>query len=63
MDGINPLETMQQLALRMNQLTDRREIETALDEVEYLFEILDPELQDAAIQLIEQLRARLERAT
>ena len=60
MDGINPLAYMQQVAARMNQLADRREIETVLDEVEYLFDALDPELQDPAAQLIEQLRAKLE---
>ncbi|MBS1171545.1 MAG: hypothetical protein H6R12_375 [Proteobacteria bacterium] len=62
MDGINPLAYMQQVAARMNQLADRREIETVLDEVEYLFDALDPELQDPAAQLIEQLRAKLERS-
>jgi hypothetical protein len=62
MDGINPMEYMQQVAAQMNQLTSRREIETVLDEVEYLFDALEPELQDAACQLIEQLRAKLERA-
>ena len=62
MDGINPMEYMQQVAAQMNQLSGRREIETVLDEVEYLFDALDPELQDSAYQLIEQLRAKLERA-
>jgi hypothetical protein len=62
MDGINPFEYMQQVARRMNSLTDRREIETVLDEVEYLFEVLDPEFQDPALQLIGQLRAKLEAA-
>jgi hypothetical protein len=50
---------MQQVAGRLPQLTDRREIETLLDEVEYLYEALDPEFQEAATQLIEQLRHRL----
>jgi hypothetical protein len=53
---------MQQVAMRMHDLTERKEIETVLDEVEYLFEVLDPEMQDAAYQLIEQLRAKLARA-
>jgi hypothetical protein len=60
MDGINPLAYMQQVAARMNHLTDRREIETVLDEMEFLFDALDPEFQDPAAQLIEQLRAKLE---
>lgn len=62
MDGVNPMEYMQQVAGRMNRITDRREIETVLDEVEYLFDALEPEMQDTAYQLIEQLRAKLERA-
>jgi hypothetical protein len=62
MDGIDPMAYMQQVAARMNEITDRREIETVLDEVEYLFDALEPELQDPAYQLIEQLRAKLERA-
>jgi hypothetical protein len=62
MDGIDPFAYLQQVARRMGQLTDRREIEIVLDEVEYLFDALDPEFQDPASQLIEQLRAKLERA-
>jgi len=54
------LAYMQQVAARMNHLTDRREIETVLDEMEFLFDALDPEFQDPAAQLIEQLRAKLE---
>jgi hypothetical protein len=60
MPGVNPFMYMQQVAGRLPQLTDRREIETLLDEVEYLYEALDPELQEAAMQLIEQLRQRRE---
>jgi hypothetical protein len=59
MEGISPYAYMQQVAMRMHDLTERAEIETVLDEVEYLFEVLDPEMQDAAYQLIEQLRAKL----
>lgn len=59
MEGISPYAYMQQVAMRMHDLTERKEIETVLDEVEYLFEVLDPEMQDAAYQLIEQLRAKL----
>jgi hypothetical protein len=62
MEGISPYAYMQQVAMRMHDLTERKEIETVLDEVEYLFEVLDPEMQDAAYQLIEQLRAKLARA-
>jgi hypothetical protein len=63
MPGVNPYVYMQQVAERLTQLTDRGEIETLLDEVEYLYEVLDPELQEPAEQLIAQLRTRLEVAS
>lgn len=63
MPGINPYAYMQQVAGRLTQLTDRNEIETLLDEVEYLYEVIDPELQESADQLIAQLRSRLEAAS
>ena len=61
MQGINPAAYMQLVAGRLDSLQDRREIEDALDEMEYLFEIMDPELQDTASDLIARLRAKLER--
>ena len=54
--GIDSLAWMQQLAGRMDQLNSRAEIESALDDIEYLMEALDPELQESAYQLIEMLR-------
>jgi hypothetical protein len=61
MSGIEAYRYMQQLARHLDGLQDPGEIETALDEVEYLCEVLDPELQDAASDLIERLRAMLQR--
>ena len=63
MPGVNPYAYMQQVAGRLTQLTDRNEIETLLDEVEYLYEVIDPELQESADLLIAQLRSRLEAAS
>jgi hypothetical protein len=63
MPGINPYVYLQQVAGRLMQLNDRSEIETLMDEVEYLYEVLDPELQEPAEQLLAQLRARLETAS
>ena len=54
--GIDSLAWMQQLAGRMDQLNSRAEIESALDDIEYLMEALDPELQESAYQLIEMRR-------
>ncbi|MDP2132501.1 MAG: hypothetical protein Q8J99_02715 [Sulfuritalea sp.] len=59
MNPVDPHAYLQQVALRMKDLQERSEIETVLDEVEYLFEILDPSLQDGAEALITQLRAKL----
>jgi hypothetical protein len=63
MPGVNPYLYMQQVAGRLTQLTERSEIETLLDEVEYLYEVIDPELQESADLLIAQLRSRLEAAS
>ena len=59
MNGIDPYAYMQQVAIKMDELTDRQEIETVLDEVEYLFEVIPPEMQDDAEKLIGLLRAKL----
>jgi len=59
MNGIDPYAYMQQVAVTMGELTDRDEIETALDELEYLFEIIPPEMQDNAENLISLLRNKL----
>ncbi|MCW9078114.1 MAG: hypothetical protein OQK74_02935 [Gammaproteobacteria bacterium] len=60
--GIDSIAWMQQLAGRIDKLHERSEIEAALDDVEYLMEALDPELQEPAYKLAEELRRRLEQA-
>ena len=62
MSGINPGAYLQQVATSMSDLKTREQIETVLDEVEYLFEVIPPELQEPAEQLIAQLRSRLANA-
>jgi hypothetical protein len=59
MSGIDPYAYMQQVSMQMHELNTRREIETALDELEYLFEVIPPEMQDNAEQLIAMLREKL----
>ena len=39
---------MHEVARRLPELTGRDDIEEALDKLEYLFEVIPPELQDAA---------------
>jgi hypothetical protein len=62
MNGIDAYGYVQQVAGRLAELQQRSQIEPVLDELEYLYEVMDPELQDAADQLIAVLRERLERA-
>ena len=59
MNGIDPYAYMQQVAVKMEELTEREEIETVLDELEYLFEVIPPEMQDNAEKLIGLLRDKL----
>jgi hypothetical protein len=62
MNGIDPYAYMQQVAVKMDELTARDEIETVLDELEYLFEVIPPEMQDNAEKLIGLLRDKLANA-
>jgi hypothetical protein len=59
MSGIDPYAYMQQVSMQMHELNTRSEIETALDELEYLFEVIPPEMQDNAETLITMLREKL----
>ena len=58
--GIDPYAYMQQVAGVLDRLDDRAQINTILDELEYLYEVLDPELQPLADGLMDRLRRRLE---
>ena len=59
MDGIDPYAYMNQVAAKLDSLTRRDQVEKALDDVEYLFEVIPPEMQDQAETLIDVLRRRL----
>jgi hypothetical protein len=59
MDGIDPYAYMNQVAGKLDSLTRRDQVERALDDVEYLFEVIPPEMQDQAETLIDALRKRL----
>ena len=63
MNGIDPYAYMQQVAIKMDELTERDEIETVLDELEYLFEVIPPEMQDNAEKLISMPREKLSSAS
>jgi hypothetical protein len=62
MNGVDPWAYMQDLAGRLDRLSQRGEIEAALDDLEYLMEALDPQLQGPAYDLVERLRHRLDQA-
>jgi len=62
MSGIDPYAYMQQVSIQMHELKSRNDIETALDELEYLFEVIPPDMQDSAEQLITTLREQLANA-
>ncbi len=59
MQGIDPYAYLQQVALKLNKLDSRESVETALDEIEYLYEVMDPELQPLAEQVMDQLRLKI----
>jgi hypothetical protein len=63
MSGIDPYAYMQQVSMQMHELKSRTDIELALDELEYLFEVIPPDMQDSAEQLITTLREKLVNAS
>lgn len=62
MSGVTPYRTIHDIARALPGLTRRDEIEAALDELEFLFEVLPPEHQEYAETLIEALRKKLQQA-
>ena len=62
MRGVDPYGYLQELSGRLDGLRDRSEIEDALDDLEYLFEVMPPDLQDLAEPVIETLRGKLRAA-
>jgi len=57
---MQPYQYLEQVAREFDRLTDRRQVETVLDELEFLYDALDPEFQDLCADLIERLTARLQ---
>jgi len=60
MSGVTPYISMNKIAARLDELNTRESITEALDEVEYLFEVIPPELQEPAETLIALLREKLD---
>ena len=61
MSGITLYITLEQIAARMKDMDTYDAVNDALDEVEYLFEVIPPELQEPAENLIAQLREKLKK--
>jgi hypothetical protein len=59
MSGVTPYRTLHDIARALPELTRREDIEAALDELEYLFEVIPPEMQEYAEPIIEALRIKL----
>ena len=59
---VHPDRYIYEIARRMPELTGRDEIEEALDRLEYVFEVIPPEMQDNAETLIRMLREKLKDA-
>jgi hypothetical protein len=59
---VHPDRYINEIARRMPELTDRAEIEEALDRLEYVFEVVPPEIQDNVETLIRMLREKLKDA-
>jgi hypothetical protein len=56
---VHPDRYINEIARRMPELTGRDEIEKALDRLEYVFEVVPPEVQDNVETLIRMLREKL----
>ena len=56
---VNPDRYINEIARRMPELTGRDEIEEALDRLEYVYEVVPPEIQENVETLIRMMRDKL----
>lgn len=56
---MDPYRYLQRIDEEFDRLQDPQRIEQVLDELEFLYEALDPQLHDLAGDLIERLTQRL----
>ena len=62
MTVVHPDRYINEIARRMPGLMARDEIEEALDRLEYVYEVVSPEMQDNVETLIRMLREKLKDA-
>ncbi len=59
---MEPYRYLQEVSRHLDQMHDSEALNRTLDEVEYLYDALDPEFQDLADDLIQRLHQRLSQA-
>ena len=59
---VHPDRYINEIARRMPELTGRNEIEESLDRLEYIFEVVPPEMQENVETLIRMLSDKLKNA-
>ncbi|MGE5153347.1 MAG: hypothetical protein ACM3ST_04960 [Bdellovibrio bacteriovorus] len=57
-DGVDPYAYLQSAAGRLDRM-EKADLDRLLDDLEYLYEVMDPELQPLADGVMERARARL----
>jgi len=60
MQTSNPYKYLEQVSELFDSLNTREEINQVLDELEFLFDLIDPEFQDQVSDLISRLTKRLQ---
>jgi hypothetical protein len=60
MQTTNPYKYLQQVSELFDTLNTREEINQVLDELEFLFDLIEPEFQDQVSDLISRLTKRLQ---
>ncbi len=56
---MEPYRYLEQVSREFDRIRTRQQAETVLDELEFLYDALDPEFQDLCMDLIERLTRRL----
>lgn len=60
MQATNPYKYLEQVSELFDSLNTREEINQVLDELEYLFDLIEPDFQDQVSDLIARLTTRLQ---
>ena len=58
-NGIDPFQYLQRVSEYFDSIDSRDQINTVLDELEFIFKLLEPQIQPLAEDLIAKLTAKL----